>query len=64
MTIDGTIHAGGADKNQLVDTSIRLPAGKYRLKYISDNSHSYNRWNATPPDYSFYGISLYYRENN
>jgi len=59
MTMDLTIHAGGAIKNRLVNTSILLPAGDYQIKYISDDSHSFNQWNATPPEFAFYGIALY-----
>lgn len=59
MTMDVTTHAGGANKNRLVDTTILLPAEMYQLKYKSDDSHSFNRWNATPPEFAFYGIALY-----
>ena len=52
-------NAGGAEKNRLINASISLPAGKYILWYTSDDSHSFNRWNAKPPDYTFYGIALY-----
>jgi len=54
-----TIHAGGAEKNRMIDTMVVLPAGKYLLKYKSDNSHSYDLWNDLPPAYDFYGIMLY-----
>ncbi|MDJ0837569.1 MAG: hypothetical protein QNK37_13730 [Acidobacteriota bacterium] len=54
-----TRHAGGADKNRLVDDVIILPPGKYRLHYKTDDSHSTSRWNDNPPDNSEnYGISL------
>lgn len=54
-----TRHAGGASKNRQIDTVIRLPAGKYKLHYKSDDSHSFDNWNALPPDISFWGIALY-----
>ncbi|MGB5872247.1 MAG: serine hydrolase [Bacteroidota bacterium] len=54
-----TTHAGGAGKNRMADEVISLPAGRYRLRYKSDDSHSFNRWNGTPPDYRFWGISLF-----
>jgi CubicO group peptidase (beta-lactamase class C family) len=54
-----TAHAGGAGKNRKVDTIITLGAGKYRLRYKSDDSHSFDRWNALPPDINFWGIALY-----
>jgi hypothetical protein len=40
-------------------TVMTLPAGRYRLRFKSDDSHSFDRWNSTPPDYRFWGISLF-----
>lgn len=54
-----TIHAGGAGKNRQVDTVVTLPAGKYKLHYKSDDSHSFDNWNALPPEINFWGIALY-----
>ena len=54
-----TTHAGGAGKNRLADTVVSLPAGKYRLRYKSDDSHSFDDWNALPPDINFWGIAIY-----
>ena len=50
MTYRGTTHAGGASKNRLFDGTVRLPAGRYALRYESDGSHAYDDWNAEPPD--------------
>lgn len=58
-----TTHAGGAGKNRKVDTIITLPAGKYRLRYKSDDSHSFDNWNALPPDINFWGIALYAKDS-
>ena len=44
-----TDHAGGADKNRRVEDSIRLEPGEYEVVYESDGSHSFSRWNASPP---------------
>jgi CubicO group peptidase (beta-lactamase class C family) len=54
-----TTHAGGATKNRKVDEVITLPAGDYKLRYKSDDSHSFDRWNSVPPDINFWGIVLY-----
>jgi CubicO group peptidase (beta-lactamase class C family) len=54
-----TRHAGGATKNRMVDAIVTLPAGKYRLHYKSDDSHSFEAWNSLPPDINFWGIALY-----
>jgi len=52
------VHAGGAIKNQRVDTVIDLPAGNYKLRYKSDTGHAYNSWDSLPPDDFFWGIIL------
>jgi CubicO group peptidase (beta-lactamase class C family) len=56
-----TTHAGGAGKNRQVDAQINLPAGNYKLRYKTDDSHSFDHWNALPPDINFWGITLYKR---
>ena len=58
-----TTHAGGAGKNRKVDFVITLPAGKYKLRYKADDSHSFDNWNSLPPDYNFWGIALYPKED-
>jgi len=50
MKYPDTEAAGGSDKNRVFDGVITLPAGSYVLRYRSDGSHSYNDWNANPPD--------------
>jgi CubicO group peptidase (beta-lactamase class C family) len=54
-----TTHAGGAGKNRKVDVVITLPAGNYKLRYKSDDSHAFDHWNSLPPDINFWGIALY-----
>lgn len=54
-----TTHAGGAGKNRKVDVVLTLPAGNYRLRYKSDDSHAFGRWNSLPPDINFWGIAVY-----
>ena len=63
MKAEETAHGGGAGKNRKIDTIITLPAGKYRLRYRSDDSHSFDRWNSLPPDINFWGIALYPEKN-
>lgn len=57
-----TKHAGGAGKNRKADLEITLPAGKYRLRYKADDSHSFDNWNALPPDVNFWGIAVYAKQ--
>ena len=59
MKASETSPAGGAGKNRKIDTVVTLPAGRYKLRYRSDDSHSYGRWNALPPDVDFWGIGIY-----
>lgn len=54
-----TSHAGGAGKNRIIDAVITLPAGNYKLRYKSDDSHAFDHWNALPPDINFWGIAVY-----
>jgi CubicO group peptidase (beta-lactamase class C family) len=54
-----TTHAGGAGKNRKIDLQINLPAGNYKLRYKTDDSHSFDHWNALPPDINFWGIAIY-----
>jgi hypothetical protein len=54
-----TAHAGGAGKNRKVDVVITLPAGNYKLRYKSDDSHAFDHWNSIPPDINFWGIAVY-----
>ena len=56
-----TEHAGGAGKNRKVDVIITLPAGNYKLRYKSDDSHAFDHWNSMPPDINFWGIAVYQR---
>ena len=54
-----TTHAGGAGKNRRVDVVITLPAGSYKLRYKSDDSHAFDHWNSLPPDINFWGVTVY-----
>ncbi|MFN2512235.1 MAG: serine hydrolase [Pyrinomonadaceae bacterium] len=54
-----TTHAGGAGKNRKVDMVITLEPGKYKLRYKTDDSHSFDHWNALPPEINFWGIAVY-----
>ncbi|MCB0281367.1 MAG: hypothetical protein H6627_06910 [Calditrichae bacterium] len=54
-----SLHAGGAEKNRLVDKDVHLEPGKYKLVFVTDDSHSYRRWNSAPPyDPAFWGVSI------
>jgi hypothetical protein len=60
MTYPETDHAGGAQKNRIIDAVLRVPAGEYRLVYQTDDSHSFEDWNmAAPVDPYSYGVTLF-----
>ena len=55
-----TQHAGGATKNRLADEVLSLPKGAYTLRFKTDDSHAYGRWNSGAPwDPEHYGATIY-----
>ena len=56
-------HAGGDKRNIAIDKTIKLDAGDYVLRYITNGSHSYGSWTADRPESSLYGIVLYENED-
>jgi len=59
FSYSGSDPAGGASKNRMVDDVFEAPAGRYVLAYVTDDSHSWERWNAAPPhDPSYWGVTL------
>ncbi len=59
MELHATHHAGGSDKNRMVDEVISLDAGSYLVHYVTDGSHSYEDWNAAAPLYpALWGITV------
>jgi hypothetical protein len=60
MTYAMTFHAGGGRKNRMVNTSLLLEKGDYLLRYVADDSHSFNDWNVDPPeDQEYWGITVF-----
>jgi hypothetical protein len=59
MEADRTHHAGGAEKNRMVDEAVSLEAGDYLVYYVTDDSHSYGDWNSSAPSFpELWGITL------
>ncbi|MEE9443683.1 MAG: hypothetical protein V3V99_13545 [candidate division Zixibacteria bacterium] len=50
MTYRKTRNAGGAEKNRKAIANISLEKGTYVAYFITDGSHSIERFNASPPD--------------
>lgn len=57
--------AGGGRKNFSVFQEVTLPEGEYQVNYITDGSHSFDKWNVMPPnDPQFWGISIWCDKEN
>jgi len=55
-----SFYLGGAEKNRIVIDVVQLKPGNYKLRYKSDDSHSFANWNAAPPSFiDLYGIRLF-----
>ncbi len=55
-----SFHAGGHLKNRIQIGMLDLKAGRYKLRYISDDSHSAQAFNQIPPpDSSFWGTQVF-----
>lgn len=59
MTFGHTTHAGGALKNRRQEDTLCLPAGRYCLRYETDESHAAGHWDDLPPAEPFSGIKIY-----
>ncbi len=60
MTSDNTEPAGGGAKNRVFDGVLRLSPGSYMVYYRSDDSHSFEDWNAAPPpEARYWGVSVF-----
>ncbi|MEO6670496.1 MAG: two-component regulator propeller domain-containing protein [Ferruginibacter sp.] len=60
MDVSKCLYAGGDGKNKLQIEVITLVPGKYKIAYVSDDSHSWNNWNATAPlRPDLWGIQLF-----
>lgn len=59
MEFDRTEHAGGAEKNRMIDEVITLPKGNYTVFYQTDDSHAFDDWNDSSPfDPEHWGITI------
>ncbi len=57
---DESFHASGTFKNRLKIGLLDLKAGRYKLRYISDDSHSAQAYNAEPPqDSTYWGTQIF-----
>ncbi len=55
-----SFYLGGNTKNRINVGIVKLDKGTYTLRYKSDDSHSYGKWNTTPPgDSAWWGIQVF-----
>lgn len=55
-----SFYLSGSRKNRIRVGILNLKKGSYVLRYISDDSHSYGKWNAPPPvDSTLWGIQVF-----
>jgi len=53
-------YLGGGEKNRIRVDLVDLKPGRYKLRYKSDDSHSFANWNADPPSFiKLWGIRLF-----
>ncbi len=51
MKYRDTEHAGGDSKNRVASAALSLRRGNYVVYFVTDESHSYDDWNARAPSY-------------
>ena len=55
-----TFYISGATKNRISVDVLKLEKGSYTLRYVSDDSHSYGKWNQPPPiDSTWWGVQVF-----
>lgn len=60
MSEENTDHAGGAMKNRRFHETVHLPRGDYTASYVTDDSHTWDDWNAPPPiDPAAWGLQIF-----
>lgn len=58
-------HAGGAQKNRMLNEIIQFDKGNYVVNYVTDDSHAYNKWNSAAPfDPERWGITIWVTDEN
>ncbi len=60
LDLSKSLHAGGDAKNRMQIGLLTLEPGRYKLRYLSDDSHAYGSWNAGAPiDQNMWGIQVF-----
>jgi ligand-binding sensor domain-containing protein len=61
---DSSFYAGGRSDHRVQIIRTHLEAGKYRLRYKSDEINSYDDWNYPPTHPEFWGIKVIEEDND
>lgn len=60
MNYEKSVHLGGAARNRVEMGVLYLQPGQYKLRYRSDEQHSYQQWITEPPERpDLWGIQLF-----
>lgn len=60
MNYEKSVHAGGAARNRIEMRVLYLEPGQYKLRYRSDEQHSFRQWITEPPERpDLWGIQLF-----
>lgn len=60
MNYEKSVHSGGAARNRIEMQVLYLKPGQYKLRYRSDEQHSYRQWITEPPERpDLWGIQLF-----
>ncbi|GEM_PF-450752 len=60
INYNNSFYLGGDNKNRITVSILTLNKGNYILRYHSDDSHSYKKWNAEAPmDSTLWGIQVF-----
>jgi CubicO group peptidase (beta-lactamase class C family) len=51
--------SAGYFRNRQTDRVLTLPAGAYRLHYVTNGTHAFDEWGDRPPGHRFWGITLW-----
>ncbi|MGH7493661.1 MAG: hypothetical protein ACREOO_14890 [bacterium] len=65
MNYYDTEHGGGNSKNRLEDEVVQFDKGSYMAYFVTDDSHAYGEWNASPPyDPEHWGLTILANDAN
>jgi hypothetical protein len=58
LTWEGSLPAGGEERNRVARARLALPAGRYEARFVTDRGHSAAGWFGAPRDPAFWGLTV------